>query len=481
MNGTLRRLKRWVAEAAGRRRPADGGASSLRELLTLAWPIAAAMAGETVMGLVDTKLVGGLGAAALGGVGIGSTFMWLGYWVVFGVLRGVKIRTAHAVGERSPERGVRYTQAGVVIAVLWGLSVWLVARSPSWIFANLGVDPAIVPYARDFFTAVTFGAPGACLVSAFTQHRQALGDSRTPMIVGIAGNVFNASLGYCLIYGHLGLPALGVRGAGYSTAATETMEAAAMALVFLRDARRAKGLVVIPLPMARALREVLALGIPTGLQFGAEILAFTTFTALLGSVGAEQLAAHQAALATIRTSFLPGVAVGEAASVLVGQALGRKSLREADRTTGAALFVATAFMAACGIVFAVFGRLLARAMTPDEHVALITQRLLLIAAVFQVLDAVNIVLRGALRGAKDVRVPAAIGIGVVWLCVPGAAYMLGKLAGWGAVGGWCGFVAETTLASVLFGLRWRKGAWRRAYAGEGASGDATAGLGAPAE
>jgi MATE family multidrug resistance protein len=439
------------------------------------------MAGETVMGLVDTKLVGGLGAAALGGVGVGSTFMWLGYFVIFGVLRGVKIRTSYAVGEGAPARGIRYAQAGVVIAAIWGTAVWLVAREPAWIFGSLGVDPALLPYARAFFSAVTFGAPGACLVCAFTQHRQALGDSRTPMIVGIAGNVVNATLGYCLIYGHLGLPALGVRGAGYSTAATESLEAVAMALVLVRDARRARGeaSLLSRLPLGRAMREVASLGIPTGLQFGAEILAFTTFTALLGSVGAEQLAAHQAALATIRTSFLPGAAVAEAASVLVGQALGRRSLREADRTTNAALLVATGFMTACGIVFALFGGAIARALTPDAQVAAVVQRLLLIAAVFQMLDAVNMVLRGALRGAKDVRVPAAIGIFVVWVCVPGAAYALGKVAGWGAVGGWCGFIAETTLASILFGLRWRRGSWRRAYETTGATSEPP--LAVPAE
>jgi MATE family multidrug resistance protein len=87
----------------------------------------------------------------------------------------------------------------------------------------------------------------------------------------------------------------------------------------------------------------------------------------------------------------------------------------------------------------------------------------LIAAVFQVLDAVNIVLRGALRGAKDVRVVAFIGIGVIWLCVPTAALVLGRWAGWGAVGGWVGFVAETTLAAGLFYARWKSGRWRSEF------------------
>jgi MATE family multidrug resistance protein len=120
-------------------------------------------------------------------------------------------------------------------------------------------------------------------------------------------------------------------------------------------------------------------------------------------------------------------------------------------------------MAACGIVFAALGGPLARALTPDDDVARIAERLLWVAAFFQVLDAINIVLRGALRGAKDVKVPMMIGIVVIWTSSPTAAFLLGKYVGWGALGGWCGFVLETVLSSMLFAIRWKRGAWRDAY------------------
>jgi MATE family multidrug resistance protein len=199
------------------------------------------------------------------------------------------------------------------------------------------------------------------------------------------------------------------------------------------------------------------------------MLAFVTFTALLGTLGAAQIAAHQIALATIRTSFLPGTAVAEAASVLVGQALGRRSLDDADRTTRAALLLAVGFMATCGVAFAIGGGAIVGAFTDDADVSRVARRLLWIASGFQVLDAVAIVLRGALRGARDVRVPALIGVAVIWTCVPTAALLLGRLAGWGAAGGWCGFVAETTIGAVLFAARWRHGSWRRPYADDRAS------------
>ena len=433
-----------------------------RALVALAWPIAAAMLGETAIGLVDTKLVGGLGAAVLGGVGFGTTLMFLSYSLVFGLMRGVKVRTAHAIGEGRPLDGFSYARAGLVMGALFGVAVMVVCRDVSPVLLALGADPAIVPYARDFLAAITLGAPATCALAALIQHRQAIGDSRTPMVVGIVGNVFNALFAWGLIYGHFGLPALGVRGGGYATATTEVLELAVMFAMLVRTERRARRAspTTRPLPLGRAARDVAELGVPTGLQFSAEMLAFTAFTAVLGGIGQHEIASHQIALNVIRVSFLPGVAVGEAASVMVGTALGRRRLDEADAVTRSALKVAVGFMAFCGLFFAFGGGLIAEFFSKDPGVVLVARRLLLVAAVFQVLDAVNIVLRVALRGAKDVRASAIIGIAVIWACVPTAAFFLGKLLGLGALGGWLGFIAETTLSAALFYRRWHRGAWR---------------------
>jgi MATE family multidrug resistance protein len=350
-----------------------------------------------------------------------------------------------------------------------GVVILVACRDVSGVLRLLGADPAIVPYARDFLAAVTLGAPQTCALAALIQHRQAIGDSRAPMVVGIAGNVFNALFAWSLIYGHLGLPALGVRGGGWATATTETVELAVMLALLVRSERRAMQLANRRLrrrkiTLRKASRDVAELGVPTGLQFGAEMLAFTAFTAVLGGIGQHEIAAHQIALNVIRVSFLPGAAVAEAASVLVGRALGKRDLAEADAVTRGALRVAVGFMFVCGLLFAFGGGHVAGFFSQDPGVVTVARRLLLLAALFQVLDAVNIVLRGALRGAKDVRVAALIGIGVIWACIPTAAYFLGKLAGLGALGGWLGFVGETTLGSILFWLRWSRGAWRKQYA-----------------
>ena len=416
------------------------------------------------MGLVDTALVGGLGPNALGGVGVATVLTWLNYAIVFGVMRGVKVCAAHALGEGHPQHGLAYARAGAALAMLAGAAVFVLGRDITWALRALDIHPAMVPYAREFMAARTTLAPLTCLLSAMVQWRQGVGDSQSPMRVTLSGNVINAALAWVLIYGHFGMPRLGVAGAGYATAFAEGVNALRLGALWVAAWRARTPDPTAP-TFAAALRRVCAVGVPTGAQFGLETLAFTVFTAILGSLGAREVAAHQVALAVIRTSFLPGVAVSEAASVLVGRALGRGDADEADRMTRAALGVAIGFMATCGVVFAFGGGVIARIFTHDPALIETVRRLLVVAAVFQVLDGANIVLRGALRGAKDVRFAAMVGIGTMWTCIPCAAWLFGRELGMGVVGGWLGFVGETTLGAALLWWRWTRGAWRAQVGG----------------
>jgi len=429
-------------------------APETREILDLAWPICAAMLGETVIGIVDTFLVAGLGKAAIGGVGLATIFMFLSYSFVYGMMRAVKIRTSHAVGEGRHDLSFSFLLAGVILGACAGVFVFLFGRDASWLFTLTKADPTIVPYAKDFLAAITWGAPATCAFAALIQHRQAMGDSRSPMILQLTGNVFHGFLGYGLIYGKFGLPALGARGAGFATSVTEVLLFLSLGALAVRDGK--KYFVPALARLRKAIREVLATGLPTGLQFGIEVFAFTAFTSILGSIASTEIAAHQIALNVIRASFLPGIAISEAACVLVGQSLGKGEPERVPKIARSSLRLGMGFMAFCGLCFAVFGGAIARAFTTDVDVIRVATRLLYIAAAFQVLDAVSIVLRGVLRGAKDVTFVAVCGISVALLTIPTFAYVLGKQMGMGAVGGWLGFIAETTLNAAVLYIRLRR-------------------------
>lgn len=455
------RSARARSDEGEQRMARERASATRRELVSLAWPIAAAMLGESALGLVDTRLVGGLGAEALAGVGTASVVLFLSYALALGLMRGVKVRAAYAIGEGRPEDGYRYALAGALSGVLLGTLVISATRAPEGLFRALGVEASTARTAAEFAAARAWGAPAMFVTSAMVQFRQAASDTRATMISGLLANVLNATLAYALIYGKLGLPALGVAGAGYATAVTEWAQAMGLTLYTLRLSRRERAR--SSLSLSAAARSVASLGLPTGAHFFAENLAFTTFTLLLGSMGAAEMAAHQLALNAIRVSFLPGFAVSEAACVLVGRALGRRDPAEADRVAREAIKLALAFMTLCGLVFLFAGGPLARLFSTDARVVRVATKLLVVAALFQTLDAMNMVLRGLLRGAKDVRFVALCGTTIAWLCIPGAAFVLGKKLGLGAVGGWWGFVLETALCASIFSYRWRRGAWRAEY------------------
>ena len=436
------------------------------EVVLLAWPIASAMLGETIMGLVDTKLVGNLGAAALGGVGVAGSLLHLSYVTLLGLMRGVKVCTAYAVGRGQPYHGVRYAQVGVALGLMCGACCVVLFQYAAPALRAVQIGPDLIPHAITFLKARSWGLPATFALIALIEHRQGIGDVRIPMLVGLAGNVVNAFVAYGLIYGHYGLPALGVRGAGYGTSIVEVLQLLVLYFLLWRTSR-AQSRVPAAMPELHwrlALRELLMVGLPTALHFGCETTAFVAFTAILGSLGDADVAAHQIAGAINRLAFLFGAAIGEAACILVGRALGAQRLDVADQAVRASVRVAALFMVACGLLFSFFGRYVAALFTNDPEVVHIVTKLLHIAALWQVLDAFNIVMRAALRGAKDVRAAAIIGISILWTCVPTSVYFLGKVMGLGVVGGWWGFLLATTFSAAFFSRRWLRGSWRRRFA-----------------
>ena len=438
------------------------------DVYRLALPLASVMLGETLMGIVDTKLVGELGPGALAGVGLANAALYLSTISMLGLMRSVKVCTAHAIGRGRADHGIVYAQVGIGMGFLAGAAFALALHLTALFLASIVAPSDLLVAAQVYLRARSWGLPAACALTALMEYRQGKGEMRTSLCVGLGGNLLNAMLAYGLTYGWAGykgygLPALGVQGTGLGTTLTQYLQWLVLGVVVAyRDRSRWHP------PQQRlsyfvALRELLTVGIPTALHCGFEYLAFASCTALLSSMGSLHVAAHQIAVVINRLSYLPGLAIGEVACILVSGALGARQLADADRAVRAALTTAVMFMVGCGIILALFGPVLAAFFTADTAMAALTARILRVAGLFQVLDAVNIVMRGALRGARDVRVPAFLGIVILWLCVPTLTYVLGHVLGWGVLGAWCSFIVETALCAAVYSWRWWRGAWRSTY------------------
>ena len=304
----------------------------------------------------------------------------------------------------------------------------------------------------EYLSIRALGTPVLLFFCAEREVRQGLGDSRSPMIASVAANIFNVALDYLLIM----VLGLGVSGAAWATVTSGVLE---LVILFgvLRGSRPGMGRV-----RWRDLVSTWTMGWPTGLQFLIEMSSFLMLSVMISRYRELDMAAHQITIQLIHFGFMPALALGEACAVMAGQAVGAGRMELVRRVARLAMWVGGAYTGACGLLFAFGGTTLAGLFTQKPELVEMTRTLLVVAALFQVSDAANIIARGALRGTGDVRFTALVGTITSWLVLPPSMWLLGYWAGLGALGGWIGMSVEIGAVAFFFWWRLERWGWREA-------------------
>lgn len=421
----------------------------LRHLVLLAWPIAVSMVSYSVMSLVDTAFVSKLGTSAIAGVGLAITLSFALLCFTFGLLRAIKVLVSQSRGAGLEHESTAYLGAGCVVAVVLG--VVLMAASPlvDSVLPYLSASEAASDAASSYFTVRMMGVVPLLVFVAFREFGYGCGNSTLPMIASVAGNMLNIILDYLFIV-ELGM---GVAGAAWATVAGACLEATVM-LVAMRAI----------LPELRTMRRhhlkaIWDIGLPSGLQFTLEMGSFTLLAVMISRLDEVEMASHQVALQVIHFAFLPAVAFGEAASVMVGEAVGASRDKLVTPISWLAAKLVTAYMTLCGVVLVIFGRDIASLFVSEDAFVERTMALFYVACVFLLFDGTNIVSRCVLRGIGDVRFPAVVGIISAWLFTPPLMWLLGYQMGLGALGGWIGLCLEVVLGTVILAHRLYRGGW----------------------
>lgn len=420
------------------------------ELARLSWPIAISMLSFGVMTLVDTLFVGRLGASALAGVGLAGTATFALICFSMGLLRGVKVLVSQSVGAGQRGELGAHLGAGLAISLALGVATLVAGRFVAELLPHLAASVAAGEHARTYLAIRVLGAPMVLSFVALREYRYGEGDTRSPMFAALIGNAANIALNWLMVI-HLGW---GVAGSAWATVVGHTVELGVVVYAQSRDG----------FPVARTrlrhLRELWDVGVPTGLQFLLETGSFALLTTIVSLLGEIEMAAHQIALQVIHFSFLPTLALAEAGSVLAGQAVGADEDALVRRVARLGLAAAALYTGVCTLGFTLLGVPIVACFTDDPALAATALALLRVAAIFQVADGAAAVARGVLRGAGDVRVPAALGIACAWLCTPPLAWVLGREAGLGALGGWIGLCAEILLLALVCWIRLERGMWK---------------------
>ena len=424
----------------------------LSELLRLSWPIAVSTLSYSVMTMVDTLLVGHLGAASLAGVGLGGTAAFALICFSFGLFRGVKTLVSQAVGAGRRDLVAAYRGTGVLAACVVGAATVAVGQLAAPVLLHFAATPEAGRAAHVYLVIRNLAAPAALITLALRECSYGEGDAQAPMRATLIANLVNIALACLLVFAlHFG-----VAGAAWATVIAQTVEALVLAQMGRRQGWGYRG---ATWAHARALWHI---GAPTAVQFTLEVGAFVLLAVLISSLSEVQMAAHQIALQVCQFSFLPAYAVSEAASVMAGQAVGARRRELVLPVAWLGLAVAGGYTLACSVLFATAGHSIARGFTDDATLAGVAVRLLYVAAVFQTFDGANMVARGVLRGVGDVRFAAVIGVVTSWLMTPPLAWLLGWRAGLGAYGGWLGLCGETILGAFILWHRLQRRRWEAA-------------------
>ena len=397
-----------------------------KALLALAGPLVINNLAIAGMQFADTVMAGQLGAKSLAAVAVGGSVWFLGFSMCMGVLMAIAPIVARHFGANDHDLIGRYTRQGIYLAILMGIPLVLFGQfAAARSLEIVGIDPEFSELAAGYLGAISYGAPGILIFLALRYTTEGVGFTRPIMYTSIVALVVNVFLNYVLMFGHFGAPAMGAVGCGYASAITMWLIMLVLAAYMMINTRYRSFHIfsrVAPLRLA-VFKEIVHLGTPISITITAEGGLFSAVTILIGTRGAEIAAAHQIAISFSVTAFMIPLAISAATTITVGQLLGAGKLREA-RTSGAVgIVLCAAFMSCTAMLFLVFREAVVGLYTDDVTVQGIATSLLLMAAIFQVADGVQVGAAGALRGYKDTIAPMLINLFAFWVVAFPLAYV----------------------------------------------------------
>lgn len=438
-------------------------AAELKATLGIALPLAGAQLSQVLMGFISAALMGRLGGDSFAAGGLGTALYFTFVLVFQGVLTAIGPLVAQALGAREEARVGGIVAHGVLIAaVLAAIGMAALAELDA-VLRMIGQAPALVAATRHYLDAAIWGLPAGLGFALLRNYLAALSRTWPVMVVLVVCLALDAALTYALIFGHFGLPALGIAGAGYASAVTQWVMFGALAFYVATHAglRHHGVLRALRRPDWATASAILRLGWPIAGIIAVEIGVFTATALLAGLLGTASLAAHQIAIGIGSVTFMVPLAFSYAATVRVALAIGAGRVAAARRAGNVAFACGVGFMAVMAIVLLVApGSIVAlyldRADPANAPAVAIALRLLFIAALFQVFDGAQTIAAGSLRGLKDTRVPLLVGAVGYWAIGFVGGWILAFPLGLGAIGLWWGLALGLAAVAIPLVLRFRR-------------------------
>ncbi len=429
----------------------------IKETIKLAIPVSVGQLGHIMLGVVDSFMVGKLGAAPLAAASLANGLFFLILVIGIGLSMAITALVAIAKGENDYEKcGVIVRQAllvNIVFSILLTVMTYIAAQ----LVFYLHQQPEVAKLTNSYLEILSISIIPFMLFQTYRQFNEGLSYTKPPMYIAILANIINVIGNWIFIYGNFGMPALGLDGAGYATLATRIFMGLGMMFFTIKSSKFKLYDPTLQFKKIdfHIIKKLINLGLPTGLMYSMEVGAFAIAAVIIGWFGSVELAAHQIAINLASVSYMIVLGISAASTIRVGNYFGKKKIEEIKLAGFSALLLGLLFMSITGIIFISLKNFLPSLYINDPKVINVASGLLIVAAMFQLSDGAQAVGIGTLRGLTDAKIPMVISFIAYWIIGIPVGYILGFYYHLGVTGVWLGLFCGLTVAAVLFFIRFK--------------------------
>ena len=423
--------------------------------LKVALPVMITQAGQVVVQLADNIMVGHVGTAELAGVSFANAIFLIGFITLIGFSQGLTPLVGESFAKGEHKKASHLLRNSLMLNLCTYSAIGLLLMAIGFFMPHMGQDPQVIPFAQPYYfiTVASLIPTSFFFTSRF--FAEGIGDTRHAMWITVTSNLLNIFLNWVLIFGHFGLPALGVMGAALATLIARIFCAVAFIRVIFHSGTFSSYARMALKEKAdkQTLISIARLSLPIAFSSMLESTAFSFAAIMVGWMGKVELAAHQIANSLGQLSFMVACGIGAAATIRVSHQFGAGKPVETLMAGKASVHMGIFYMSSCALLFILLRNFLPYIYTSDPEVIAYASRLIVVLSLYQISDAVQLTSMASLRGLKDTKRPMMYAaMSYYGIAIP-AAYLLGFVFGVGPEGVWYGLLLGLTVAAVLFYTR----------------------------
>ena len=430
----------------------------------LAAPVILGMLGHTFVGFVDNIMVGQLGSAALAAVSLGNSFFFVAMSLGIGFSTAITPLVAEADSENNFKKGKSAFKHGLFLCTLLSLLLYAMILLAKPLMKLMDQPEEVVVLAMPYLNIIAISLIPLIVFQGFKQFSDGLSLTKHAMYATLFANILNVGFNYVLIFGKFGFPEMGIVGAGIGTLISRVAMVVLIWYLLKNDPKTKAFVSQIKLFVLEnsMLKKILNLGLPSAMQMFFEVAIFTAAIWLSGLLGKNAQAANQIALNLSSMTFMIAMGLSVTAMIRVGNQKGLKNYVELQRIAKSIFLMGIIFASIFATLFLIFHDVFptlyldlddVNNYLDNQEVIAIASKLLLVAALFQISDSIQVVFLGALRGLQDVKIPTLITFVSYWVIGFPTSYVLGKAEVYGSTGIWIGLLVGLGSASIFLYLR----------------------------